>query len=106
MKKCDNCRHMYDAGGECAYYVCDLFGDDVPNEFAKEDGCCLHPNEVKKAIRLQERVLSWQYVGYRRELTPLEERMIKKTTQEYNKYMEHLEKKYAERSEDGKGKAD
>lgn len=101
MKNCNNCRHIYNAGGEYSCYACELFGEDVPNEFAKGDGCCLHINELKKAIRLQERVLSWQYVGYRRELTPLEERMIKKTSQEYNKYMEHLKKKYAEEKDDG-----
>ena len=98
MKNCDNCRHIYDAGGECAYYVCELFGDDVPDEFAKEDACCLHPNEVKKAIRLQDSALSWSYSIYgKEEVTAYEKRMIEKTLQEYNKYMEHLKEKYKER---------
>ena len=96
MKNCDNCRHIYDAGGECSYYVCELFGDDVPSEFAKEDGCCLHPNEVKKAIRLQACALSWNFIGYGRELTAQEKRMVQKTSQEYSKYMKHLEEKYSE----------
>lgn len=96
MKNCDNCRYMYDAGGECAWYVCELFGDDVPSEFAKGDGCCLHPNEVKKANRLKDRALSWTFIGYSRELTAQEKRMIKKTSAEYNEYMNHLRKKYTE----------
>lgn len=87
---------MYDAGGECACYVCDLFGEDVPSEFAKEDGCCLHPNEVKKAIRLRDRARDWYYSGYGKEVTPQEKRMIKKTSQEFNKYMKHLKEKYKE----------
>ena len=97
MKNCDNCRHIYDAGGECACYVCDLFGEDVPNEFAKEDGCCLHPNEVKKAIRLRDHALSWNYSGYARELTAYEKRTFRKTLEEYNNYMKHLKEKYKER---------
>ena len=96
MKNCDNCRHMYDAGGECACYVCELFGEDVTNEFAKEDGCCLHPNEVKKAIRLSDCALSWSFIGYGRELTAQEKRMIEKTSKAYRKYMEHLKEKYTE----------
>ena len=97
MKNCDNCRHIYDAGGECAYYVCELFGDDVPDEFAKEDACCLHPNEVKKAISLKDNALSWSYVGFGRELSAYEKRMVKKTSNKYIEYMKHLEEKYKER---------
>ena len=96
MKNCDNCRHMYNAGGEYSCYVCDLFGEGVPSEFAKEDGCCLHPNEVKKAIRLQDRALSWSFIGYSKEPTALETRLMQKASQEYVKYMEHLKKKYSE----------
>jgi hypothetical protein len=87
---------MYDAGGESAYYVCELFGDDVPNVFAKCDGCCLHPNEVKKALTLRDNALIWTYTGYEHELTEYEKRMIRKTSNEYNKYMKHLIEKYAE----------
>lgn len=94
MKNCDKCRHMYDAGGEYAVYVCDLFGEDVPSEFATEDGCCLHQNEVKKAIRLRDRALSWTFIGYSHEPTENEKRLLQKTAKEYNDYLEHLRKKY------------
>lgn len=99
MKNCENCRYMYDAGGESAYYVCELFGDDVPNVFAKCDGCCLHPNEVKKAINLKDHHLSWCYKGHGRPLTEQEKRMIEKTSKEYSKYMLHLFEKYMEGGE-------
>ena len=36
----------------CAFYgtgTCYDFGEDVPSEFAKGGGCCLHPMELKKS---------------------------------------------------------
>ena len=96
MKDCNNCKHMYDAGGECSCYVCELFGEDIPSALEKGDGCCLHPKEVKKAINLRDHHLSWCYRGYGRPLTDQEKRMIEKTSKEYNKYMLHLMEKYME----------
>jgi len=101
MKNCDNCRYMYDAGGESAEYVCELFGDDVPSEFAKEDGCCLHPMELKKAIRLQDRARDWCYEGYGQKLTERDKQMIQQTSQDFNNYMASLRRKYTE-GNDGK----
>lgn len=96
MKSCDNCRHIYNAGGEYSCYVCELFGEDIPYEFEKEDGCCLHPNEVKKAIRLKDCALSWEFMGYGKELNAQEKRLQRKVCEDFNKYMKHLKEKYAE----------
>lgn len=96
MKDCNTCRYCYDAGGECAYYVCQLFGGELELVgFAKGDGCCLHQAEVQKAVRLLERHQSWAYSVYGNDvITDHQRQMIEKTAREYNEYFNHLKQKY------------
>lgn len=102
MKDCNNCRYCYDAGGECAYYVCQLFGGELELVgFAKGDGCCLHHTEVKKAIRLLECVRSWEYRSFPDAPTDYERKMLAKAIAEYNEYFNHLKKKYGVTDDEG-----
>lgn len=92
MKSCHNCRHLYNAGGEYTCYACELFGEDIPYELEKDDACCLHPNEVKKAINLKEDAL--YFVGDSK-------RQVEEVCQKFNEYMKHLLEKYGENAKDG-----
>ena len=51
--KCDKCRFEHCESNECyTEYYCEIFGEDVPDEFATYDGCNLRFNEAKKFCEL------------------------------------------------------
>lgn len=51
--KCDECRFQNCVANKSyTEYYCELFGDDVPEEFATYDGCNLMFNESKKLSEL------------------------------------------------------
>lgn len=51
--KCNRCGLSRGQSNECGTgYYCELFGEDVPEEFATYDGCNLMFNEAKKLCEL------------------------------------------------------
>lgn len=49
--KCDNCKFERCQSSECGTeYYCEIFGDDVPEEYATDEGCNLRYNEAKKIL--------------------------------------------------------
>lgn len=53
-KECSECRFLCREGYEDYYYVCALFGEDIPDWATLNGDCCLLKcQEIKKLIRLQ-----------------------------------------------------
>ena len=51
--KCDKCKFEHCVSNESyTGYYCELFVEDVPKEFATEEGCNLMFNEAKKLREL------------------------------------------------------
>ena len=51
--KCNQCRFEHCSSNENGtVFYCELFGEDIPKEFATYDGCNLMLNEAKKLCEL------------------------------------------------------
>ena len=101
MKKdCSNCEHLCREGYEDYYYICEVFGDDVPKWAINpiNDSCLLKEQEIKKMIRLANEFL---VVGTSNECdefgcpkrTKEDVEHNQKVMKEYNAYIELLKKR-------------
>lgn len=60
--KCDKCKFEHCQSSECGTeYYCEIFGDDVPKEFATDEGCNLRYNEAKKLCELNDQCIEKYY---------------------------------------------
>lgn len=56
--KCNKCRFEYCQSNKYGTeYYCEVFGDDVPKEFATDEGCNLRYNEAKKLCELNDKCI-------------------------------------------------
>ena len=60
--KCDKCQFEHCVSNESyTEYYCEIFGDDVPEEFATDEGCNLRYNEAKKICELNDKCMEKYY---------------------------------------------
>lgn len=60
--KCDKCKFEHCQSSECGTeYYCAVFEDDVPEEFATDEGCNLRYNEAKKLCELSDKCMEKYY---------------------------------------------
>ena len=88
--KCDKCKFEHCVSNESyTEYYCELFDEDVPEEFATEEGCNLMFNEAKKLSELLNDVGQYydSIYGYyvtREELTEEQQAEIYRRKKEYD----------------------
>ena len=64
--KCDKCKFEHCQSNECGTeYYCEIFGDDVPEEFGSDEGCNLRYNEAKKFCELNDKCMEKYYDSIR-----------------------------------------
>ena len=118
--KCNNCCFTLNNGTyEYPELCCKIFGDDTPDIFYKEEGCCLHFKEALKLANIYDELDGLQYFGYDfvkydenglpifkeyKELNDEEKQIYdnyvnrqKKLSREQKRYFKHLENKYKSR---------
>lgn len=62
--KCDKCKFEHCQSNECGTeYYCEIFGEDVPEEFATDEGCNLRCKEAKKFCELNDKCIAKYYEG-------------------------------------------
>jgi hypothetical protein len=91
--RCDNCKFEYCVSNEpYTEYYCELFDEDVPEEFATEEGCNLMFNEAKKLSELSHDIvekscdiINMYYIYYGIEEGPTKEQQA----EIYRKEKEH-----------------
>lgn len=60
--KCNRCEFEHCQSNEYGTeYYCAVFGDDVPEEFATDEGCNLRHNEAKKLCELNDKCIEKYY---------------------------------------------
>lgn len=88
--KCDKCGFEHCVSNECGTeYYCELFDEDIPEEFATEEGCNLMFTEAKKLSKLFNDVGQYydSIYGYyvtREELTEEQQAEIYRRKKEYD----------------------
>lgn len=88
--KCDNCKFEHCVSNESyTEYYCEIFDEDVPEEFATEEGCNLMFKEAKKLSELLNDVGQYydSIYGYyvtREELTEEQQAEIYRRKKEYD----------------------
>ena len=103
-KECSECKFLCREGYEDNYYVCEIFGENIPNwaEHPKIECCLLKSQELKKIIRLHDDFL---IVGtgkvnpetFYPEWTKEDEEHNKKAKKNYDDYVDILKKRCEER---------
>lgn len=104
MKECSKCRYLCREGYEDYYYICELFGEDIPDWAQHHNGdcCLLKYQEVNKLIKLAHDFL---FIGSSKELdeygypkwTKEDEEHNVKAKKNYDAYIEELKDRCAKR---------
>jgi hypothetical protein len=104
MKDCLNCKYLCREGYEDYYYVCELFGEDVPDwaNHPNDECCLLKSQEINKFIKLKNDFLfvgtgKFNPITFYPEFTKEDEEHNKKATKNYNAYIEVLKKRCEDR---------
>ncbi len=58
--KCDNCEYLYYPEYESNYTACSVFGDDVPDKYARKDGegCICNRKQLAKMYEENEEIFA------------------------------------------------
>lgn len=104
MKDCSNCKYLCREGYEDYYYVCELFGEDIPDwaNHPNDECCLLKSQEINKLIKLKNDFL---FVGtgksdpitFYPEFTEEDKKHNEIAKKNYDEYIEILKKRCEER---------
>lgn len=58
--KCDNCRYLYYPEYESSYTACLVFGDEIPDKYARKDdeGCICTGKQLAKMCEENEEIFA------------------------------------------------
>lgn len=64
--KCDNCKYLYYPEYESSYTACLVFGDDVPDKYARKDGegCICNRKQLVKMYEENEEALEKEHGAF------------------------------------------
>lgn len=104
MKDCSNCKYLCREGYEDYYYVCELFGEDIPDwaNHPNDECCLLKSQEINKLIKLKNTFLivgtgKVNPITFYPEFTEEDRKYNKKVEENYNTYIEILKKRCEDR---------
>ena len=64
MNKCDHCKYLYYPDYESSYSVCQIFGEETPEEYATEDGCSCSEEQLKQILKEHEEAMEKDHEAF------------------------------------------
>ena len=65
-RRCASCEHLIYPEYESDYSVCEIFGEEVPQEYATDDdeGCKCHEKTLKRLLDEKEAAIEREHAAY------------------------------------------